>query len=215
MEKQTEMSLDDVLSSIKQMVIDDEPPVLELTERVSDDGSIITLEDAAQPAEDSNGMSAFLKMAQSTVIPDSPVKDVAVEMTPISDSSGQDCNDKKDVLRGLILSVAEPIIREWLSNNLESITRSIVEEKVNKGCDNFERVVTLDDEGIQKIVDGVAEELRNMTLVCEYEEIDNAEPVEEEPAEEVVEEALVEETVEEVVEDAPVEEATEENNDQE
>ena len=84
MEKQTEMSLDDVLSSIKQMVIDEEPPVLELTERVSDDGSIITLEDAAQPAEDSNGMSAFLKMAQSTVIPDSPVKDVAVEMTPIS-----------------------------------------------------------------------------------------------------------------------------------
>jgi cell pole-organizing protein PopZ len=135
MEKQTEMSLDDVLSSIKQMVIDEEPPVLELTERVSDDGSIITLEDAAQPAEDSNGMSAFLKMAQSTVIPDSPVKDVAVEMTPISDSSEQGCNDKKDVLRGLILSVAEPIIREWLSNNLESITRSIVEEKVKKALE--------------------------------------------------------------------------------
>ena len=79
----------------------------------------------------------------------------------------------------------------------------IVEEKVNKGCDNFERVVTLDDEGIQKIVDGVAEELRNMTLVCEYEEIDNAEPVEEE----VVVEEAVEEVAEEVVEEAPVEEA--------
>ena len=78
----------------------------------------------------------------------------------------------------------------------------IVEEKVNKGCDNFERVVTLDDEGIQKIVDGVAEELRNMTLVCEYEEIDNAEPVEEE----VVVEEAVEEVAEEVVEEAPVEE---------
>ena len=78
----------------------------------------------------------------------------------------------------------------------------IVEEKVNKGCDNFERVVTLDDEGIQKIVDGVAEELRSMTLVCEYEEIDNAEPVEEE----VVVEEAVEEVAEEVVEEAPVEE---------
>ena len=91
----------------------------------------------------------------------------------------------------------------------------IVEEKVNNSCDNIERIVTIDDEGIQKIVDGVAEELRNMTLVCEYEEIDNAEPVEEEPAveetvEEVVEEAPVEETVEEVVEEAPVEETTEE-----
>ena len=78
----------------------------------------------------------------------------------------------------------------------------IVEEKVNKGCDNFERVVTIDDEGIQKIVDGVAEELRSMTLVCEYEEIDNAEPVEEE----VVVEEAVEEVAEEVVEEAPVEE---------
>ena len=86
----------------------------------------------------------------------------------------------------------------------------IVEEKVDKSCDNIERVVTIDDEGIQKIVDGVAEELRNMTLVCEYEEVENEEPVEE-PA--VVEEAVeepVEEVVEEVVEEAPVEEAAEE-----
>ena len=52
-----------------------------------------------------------------------------------------------------------------------------------------------------------------MTLVCEYEEIDNAEPVEEEAAvvEETVEEAPVEEVVEEApVEETPAEEATEE-----
>ena len=86
----------------------------------------------------------------------------------------------------------------------------IVEDKINKGCDNLERVVTIDDEGIQKIVDGVAEELRNMTLVCEYEEVENVEPVEEPVVEEVVEEAPVEEpAVEEVVEEAPVEEVVE------
>ena len=73
----------------------------------------------------------------------------------------------------------------------------IVEDKLAKSCEDIERVVTLNDEGIQKIVDGVADELRNMTLVCEYEE-----PVEEavdEIAEEpVVEEPVVEETVEEM-----------------
>ena len=74
----------------------------------------------------------------------------------------------------------------------------IVEDKVNKSC------AGINDEDIQKIVDGVAEELRNMTLVCEYEEdvpvsveeeavVEEA-PVEEAPAEEAVEEIAVTES---------------------
>ena len=80
----------------------------------------------------------------------------------------------------------------------------IVEDKLAKSCEEIERVVTLDDEGIEKIVNGVADELRNMTLVCECQPT-----VEEEetPVEEVVEEAPVEE---DVVEELVVEEATEE-----
>ena len=83
----------------------------------------------------------------------------------------------------------------------------IVEDKLAKSCENIERVVTLNDEGIEKIVNGVADELRNMTLVCEYEEVETEEPVVEEaaPVEEAVEEPVVEEVVEE-----PATEAAEE-----
>ncbi len=93
----------------------------------------------------------------------------------------------------------------------------VVEEKLVSVYENVEKVVALDDEGIDKIVGGIADELRNMTLICEYEE-SAEEPVQEEiPVEEVVEE-IVEETVEEVVqeeipveeEEAPVEETVEE-----
>ncbi len=80
---------------------------------------------------------------------------------------------------------------------------AIVEEKVACSCEEIEKVVTLDDEGIEKIVAGVADELRNMTLVCEYEEYDEA-PAEE-PAPEIVEEP-VEEPAPEIVEEPVVEE---------
>jgi hypothetical protein len=88
----------------------------------------------------------------------------------------------------------------------------IVEDKMNKSCDAIERVVVLNEEGVQKIVDGVADELRNMTLVCEYEEIAE-EPATEEVVEEATEEPATEEVVEVVEEPATeevVEEATEE-----
>ncbi len=92
---------------------------------------------------------------------------------------------------------------------------AIVDEKLANSNAELEKVVTLDDEGIDKIVNGVAEELRNMTLVCEYTEAPVEETVEEvveeTPVEEIVEEVVeevvetpVEETVEEVVEEAPV-----------
>ncbi len=90
----------------------------------------------------------------------------------------------------------------------------IVEDKINRSCEVIEKVVTLDDDGIEKIVGGVADELRNMTLVCEYEETCEEAPVEEAVEESVeeapVEEAPVEEAVEETVEEAPAEEAVEE-----
>ncbi len=57
----------------------------------------------------------------------------------------------------------------------------------------------MSDEDVEKIVDGVAEELRNMTLVCEY--------TEEAPATETVEEEIAEEPVEEAEEEAVEEEA--------
>ncbi len=72
---------------------------------------------------------------------------------------------------------------------------AIVEEKFVQSFDGMEKIITLDDEGVEKIVNGVTDELRNMTLVCEYA----SEEEEEVPA--VVEEEPV---VEEVVEEEPI-----------
>ena len=68
MEKESsEISLDEVLSSIRDMVTNEEPPVLELTEMVSEDGSIVSLKNTATPSpsdKKNTDMSAFLKLIQ-------------------------------------------------------------------------------------------------------------------------------------------------------
>ncbi len=83
-----------------------------------------------------------------------------------------------------------------------------VAEIVNEKLNGFEKVVTLDDEGVEKIVSGVADELRNMTLVCEVEETEAVaeEAIAEEPVEEIVEEVAPEIVEEPAQEEVPVEE---------
>ena len=63
-EKQTEMSLDEMLSSIKQMVIDKDPPVLELTDMISPDGTIIKVGNGQSDCSVKNEMRDFLRLAQ-------------------------------------------------------------------------------------------------------------------------------------------------------
>ncbi len=88
---------------------------------------------------------------------------------------------------------------------------AIIEEKFAQTSEKIEQVVMLDEEGIEKIVSGVADELRNMTLVCEYEEVVQDSVKEEVVQEEIPVEETVEETVEEIVqEEIAVEEVTEE-----
>ncbi len=93
----------------------------------------------------------------------------------------------------------------------------IVEDKLEESLVRIEKSVIVDENGVEKIINAVTDELKNMTLVCEY--VSEGEPVEEvveepvaEPVEEVVEEPVAE-PVEEVVEEPvaePVEEVVEE-----
>ncbi len=71
-----------------------------------------------------------------------------------------------------------------------------------------DKIVKNSDENVEKIVNGVADELRNMTLVCEYET--EEEPVVEETTEEAAEEPVVEEAP--VVEEPATEEVPEVEN---
>ncbi|MBO6055474.1 MAG: DUF2497 domain-containing protein [Alphaproteobacteria bacterium] len=65
-EDQTEMSLDEMLSSIKQMVVDKDPPVLELTDMVSSDGTIVKLKNGQKSSKKKNELRDFLQRAQES-----------------------------------------------------------------------------------------------------------------------------------------------------
>lgn len=65
-EDQTEMSLDEMLSSIKQMVVDKDPPVLELTDMISSDGTIVKLKNGRKNSKKKNELRDFLQRAQES-----------------------------------------------------------------------------------------------------------------------------------------------------
>lgn len=65
-EDQTEMSLDEMLSSIKQMVVDKDPPVLELTDMVSSDGTIVKLKNSQKNSKSKSELRDFLQRAQES-----------------------------------------------------------------------------------------------------------------------------------------------------
>lgn len=106
------------------------------------------------------------------------------------------------------------------SEGIDKIAETVAEKVATSDSTDYDRVadivVKAGDESVEKIVNGVADELRNMTLVCEIEEEPAAEEVveetvEEPAAEEVVEEPAVEEViVEEIAEEPVAEEVVEE-----
>lgn len=150
MEKEnSEMSLDDVLSSIKKMVIDEEPPVFDLTEKVCDDGSIVSLKagaaDSGYPKEKKD-MSAFLKLIQedTSSFSASPNLEEALGNTEdqkankgtsglpsrITRKEASSDRNSDTVFQDIILEMTEPLIKDWLKSNLATIVKTVVETEV-------------------------------------------------------------------------------------
>lgn len=150
-DKQSEMSLDDVLQSIKQMVTDKEPPVLDLTDMMSPDGSIVKLKKGFDPGNntkdftadpasnnvgDKGDFSTFLSLAQANAqMATQSVKnsnrtkhtdyDTSAEMPSVSEKKFQP-------LEKTIREIAASIIKEWLALNLERVMRETIREEVHK-----------------------------------------------------------------------------------
>lgn len=148
--KTSEMSLDEVLSSIKKMVIDEEPPVLELTEMVSDDGSIVSIKkknnNDTKSENKSNDMSSFLKLIQEDVseaaqemaeMPAAAINSSHIEQTAeCCKTSVETKTEEKthhlpeNVLHELIREAITPLLKDWLDKNLPSVINKIVETEV-------------------------------------------------------------------------------------
>ena len=151
-EKPAEMSLDEMLSSIKQMVIDKDPPVLELTDMISPDGTIVKVKRGQGDFKIKNEMRDFLRLAQEesdTSLVDTP-SEVDQEKSEFAESSETEKDKPEDlhlkmtetksitsekmgiVVSDVVREVATPIIEKWLEKNLPNLVREIVTAEVQK-----------------------------------------------------------------------------------
>lgn len=142
-EKQTEMSLDEMLSSIKQMVIDKDPPVLELTDMISPDGTIIKVGNGQSACSVTNEMRDFLRLAQketdtslskglalNTVSTDTSE---TTEKRPTSSETKENPSKKIGItVSDVVREIAAPIIGQWLEKNLRDVVKEIVTAEVQK-----------------------------------------------------------------------------------
>ena len=144
--KTSEMSLDEVLLSIKKMVIDEEPPVLELTEMVSEDGSIVSIKkkhnNDVKTENKSSDMSSFLKLIQEDVseaaqeMAEMPaaaaihIEQPEEKATVNLKSEEKNPSLSENVLHELVREAITPLLKDWLEKNLSSVINKIVETEV-------------------------------------------------------------------------------------
>ncbi|MDR2781155.1 MAG: hypothetical protein LBB21_01685 [Holosporaceae bacterium] len=140
-DKNLEMSLDDVLSSIRKMMIDDEPPVLDLTDMVKPDGSIVKIKNT-----ENTDMGAFLKFVQensnstsgsasASALNQKHLKEdftqqlktgqlvsADISSCPVVSSSERKV-DKNEAILELLKELSEPLISKWINDNLPDIAK--------------------------------------------------------------------------------------------
>ncbi|MDR2681449.1 MAG: DUF2497 domain-containing protein [Holosporaceae bacterium] len=151
-ENKSEMSLDEVLSSIKKMVMDEEPPVLELTDMVSRDGSIVKIKKGGMPDNNKNpDMGSFLKLIQENTdsaskkeaakqeMPERVVCSVCCDLPDSEELNFEKIKEEpsssqksENTIMEMIKSVMTPLIQKWLDENLQTIVKNAVESEIKK-----------------------------------------------------------------------------------
>lgn len=118
----SEMSLDEVLSSIKKMVIDSEPPVLELTDMVAENGDIVKVKSSVDNS--SSDMGSFLKLIQANTDSSEPVLDspkTIIDEKPVSQIKSE-----------FLKAIATSLIQKWIDENLPNIVKDVAEAEIKK-----------------------------------------------------------------------------------
>lgn len=119
----SEMPLDEVLSSIKEMVIGNEPPVLELTNIVTEDKALESdVVKNSSKVQNSEDIKTFLQMAQSN-----GVGNEGTLSAPIGKNTNQG-----QILETVLQKIVTPLIENWIKENLPRITGEIVEKELRK-----------------------------------------------------------------------------------
>ncbi len=136
MKEKNEMSLDEVLSSIKKMVVDKEPPVLDLTDMISKDGTIVKVKKNNGENKDEQDMGTFLKLIQENQ--DTIVNQKNASQNNIDSQnherktfSKQKSDESQDnLIIDIIKETLSPILQNWVKENLHTIVSEMVEKEV-------------------------------------------------------------------------------------
>ncbi|MDR0677465.1 MAG: DUF2497 domain-containing protein [Holosporaceae bacterium] len=178
MEKNSEMSLDEVLSSIKKMVIDENPPVLDLTDMVTRDGSIVKIK---KPGSEESDMSSFLKLAQESAEIDperkkneyiarglkkGPIVSTDVSSSPfISAKTAEYENLKKpDHLEESIKKMAATMIKDWLDGHLPPLVEKKLKEALSSNDWIEEYLATLVEKKLKETLPPLCQKWEKETL---------------------------------------------------
>lgn len=121
----SEMSLDEVLSSIKKMVIDSEPPVLELTDMVAENGDIVKVKSGIDHS--SSDMGSFLKLIQANTDSPGPVLDAP--NPPLAEKPEKPVSQAKSEF---LKEIASSLIQKWIDENLPNIVKDVAEAEIKK-----------------------------------------------------------------------------------
>lgn len=177
-----EMSLDEVLSSIKKMVVDSEPPVLDLTDMVAEDGSIVKVGENNEVAEE--GMGTFLQLAHDNAddelrkeqkhektdsikeeIPIKTEEDLKNESQPKEENhmgeEKEKVSAKSDVMVEIFREIAAPEVKKWLEAKLPQIASKEVQPVINQWLDDNVRR-WLDENLPQLAGNAIEKEIRNL-----------------------------------------------------
>jgi cell pole-organizing protein PopZ len=129
------------------MVIDDEPPVLDLTDVVKPDGSIVKVK---KTDSENSDMGSFLKLVQENASLDyenkfhkeeyiaqqlqkAPIISADVSSSPVTSSSEKQ-PDKNETIPNpkSMEEISASLINKWINNNLPDIAKKVVEEKIRE-----------------------------------------------------------------------------------
>jgi len=135
----SEMSLDEVLSSIKKMVVDSEPPVLDLTDMVAEDGSVVKVGEESS----ANGIGDFLRLAQENDMHNRHENiNIKDDINFEQQEKTSKTNLKDDVMVEIFKDIAAPEVKRWLNANLPSVISDTVNQTINKWMqDNLSHLV--------------------------------------------------------------------------
>ncbi len=144
--------MEEILASIRKIISDDAPPaaadgdadVIELTQMVQDDGSVVNVDPAPPPAEEPPmpPKSAIPPLADTLVSEpaanaagsalSSLANTVEIERLSSAPMMGTPLGNGARTLEDMAIELMRPLLKQWLDQNLPSTVDRLVQKEIER-----------------------------------------------------------------------------------